>query len=62
MKMPITESAERQPWQPSHWVTMSGYALSPADLRYGTTKCVEARDMTRAILDTDLIIRKAMRP
>lgn len=63
MKTPAPDlSSERQAWQPTHWITMSGYALDPTDLRYGTTKCLEARDLIRAASDTDLIIRKVMKP
>lgn len=62
MKTPTAESSERQAWQPSHWITMSGYALTPADLRVGTTKCNEAKDLIRAAMDTNLIIRRVMKP
>lgn len=62
MKSLTAVSSERQPWQPTHWITLSGYALTPSDLRAGTTKCVEARPMTTAVSDTDKIIRKVMQP
>jgi len=62
MKTLIGVPSERQPWQPTHWITMSGYALTPSDLRVGTTKCSESRDMTVAVMETNEIIRKVMKP
>jgi hypothetical protein len=62
MKTPATETPlAQQRWIPGHWLTLSGFALTPSDLRCGTSKCCEAREMIRATLDTDLIIRRMLK-
>lgn len=63
MRTPTAENANAQPWVPGHWITLSGYALDPTDLRMGTNlEADEPRDQIVAAVETDLIIFKMVQP
>ena len=59
LQPPVSDLA---PWRPGHWITQTGYALTPADVAAGTKQGSKRRaDMYDAMKETTQIMEKVMR-
>ncbi|WP_443696410.1 hypothetical protein [Pseudomonas sp.] len=49
------------PWRPGHWITQTGYALTPADLRVGSKNPDGCRKQLEALDTVERFLTKMVK-